>query len=70
MSSNALVASIRGYQPGETIELTYMRDGEKKTAEVTLDSDGGKLSHLGATADVRIRGWMSDFRSWSVGGAP
>ena len=44
VSSNALVASIRGYEPGETIELSYVRDGEKKTTEVTLDSDGGKLS--------------------------
>jgi putative serine protease PepD len=44
VSSNALVAAIRGYEPGETIELTYLRDGEKNTVKVTLDSDGGKLS--------------------------
>ena len=44
VSSNALVASIRGYEPGETIELTYLRDGQKKTAKVTLDSDGGELN--------------------------
>jgi putative serine protease PepD len=43
VSSNALVASIRGYQPGEKITVSYLRDGEKKTAEVTLDSDGGDL---------------------------
>ena len=43
VSSNALVASIRGYEPGETITVTYQRDGDKKTAKVTLDSDGGKL---------------------------
>ena len=29
VSSNALVAAIRGYQPGETITLTYLRDGER-----------------------------------------
>ena len=44
VSSNALVAAIRGYEPGETVELTYLRDGEKNTVKVTLDSDGGKLS--------------------------
>ena len=44
VSSNALVATIRGYEPGETIDMTFMRGGEKKTVEVTLDSDGGKLS--------------------------
>jgi putative serine protease PepD len=43
-SSNALVASIRGYQPGETITITYQRDGDRRTTDVTLDSDGGKLS--------------------------
>jgi putative serine protease PepD len=43
VSSNALVASVRGYQPGETITLTYRRGSQKHDAKVTLDSDGGKL---------------------------
>ena len=43
VSSTALVASIRGYQPGETIKLTYKRGGDEKTTEVKLESDGGKL---------------------------
>ena len=42
-SSNALVAAVRSYQPGRTIELTYLRGGEEKTTKVTLESDGGKL---------------------------
>ncbi len=42
-SSNALVASIRGYQPGQTITLTYLRNGDEKTTKVKLESDGGKL---------------------------
>jgi putative serine protease PepD len=42
-SSNALVASIRGYQPGDTITLTYTRDGDERTTQVKLESDGGKL---------------------------
>ena len=43
MSSNALVASIRGYQPGDTITIKYTRDGDEKTTKVKLESDGGKL---------------------------
>jgi putative serine protease PepD len=43
VSSNALVASIRGYEPGETITVTYTRDGDERTTKVKLESDGGKL---------------------------
>ena len=43
VSSNALVASIRGYQPGETITVRYTRDGDERTTKVKLESDGGKL---------------------------
>ena len=42
-SSDALVATIRGYRPGDKVELTYTRGGEQRTADVTLDSDGGSL---------------------------
>jgi putative serine protease PepD len=40
-SSDALVAGIRGYRPGEEVTLTYLRDGKKNETQVTLDSDGG-----------------------------
>jgi len=43
-TNDALIATIRGYQPGQTVTITYLRDGKKRTAKVTLDSDGGKLS--------------------------
>ena len=43
VSSNALVAVIRGYQPGETITITYTRDGDERTTKVKLESDGGEL---------------------------
>ncbi len=43
-SSDALVAAIRGYQPGDKVELTYVRDGKTENTTVTLDSDGGDLS--------------------------
>ncbi|WP_229052970.1 S1C family serine protease [Aeromicrobium sp. Leaf350] len=43
-SSSALVASVRGHQPGDTVEITFLRDGKTQTADVTLDSDGGQLS--------------------------
>jgi putative serine protease PepD len=42
-SSEALVASVRGYEPGEKITITYKRDGKTSTTDVTLDSDGGNL---------------------------
>ncbi len=42
-SNEALVASVRGYQPGEKIKITYQRGGKTSTVDVTLDSDGGKL---------------------------
>lgn len=43
-SSEALVASVRGFQPGQKITLTYTRDGKKNEVEVTLGSDGGSAS--------------------------
>ena len=42
-SANGLVASIRGYEPGQTVTLTFLRNGKTQTAEVTLASDGGDL---------------------------
>jgi putative serine protease PepD len=43
-NSSALVAAMRGYQPGDTVTLTVLRDGDTKTIKVTLGSDGGKPS--------------------------
>lgn len=43
-SSEALVASVRGFKPGEKITIDYTRGGKKATTDVTLDSDGGKTS--------------------------
>ncbi len=43
VTNDALIATIRGYQPGQTVTITYLRDGKKRTTKVTLDSDGGKL---------------------------
>ncbi len=40
-SSEALVASVRGFNPGEKVKLTYTRGGQKDEVEVTLGSDGG-----------------------------
>ncbi len=43
-SSSALVASVRGHQPGDVVTITYIRDGNTEKTDVTLDSDGGELS--------------------------
>ena len=42
-SADGLVASIRGYEPGAKVTLTYLRGGKKQTTDVTLSSDGGDL---------------------------
>jgi putative serine protease PepD len=37
--ADSLVATIRSYRPGDTVTLTWLRDGEEQTAELVLDSD-------------------------------
>ncbi|MEI5671965.1 MULTISPECIES: S1C family serine protease [unclassified Nocardioides] len=39
-SSDDLIATIRSYRPGDTVTITFQRDGSEKTAELKLDSDG------------------------------
>jgi putative serine protease PepD len=40
-SSDALVAMIRTYRPGDQVQLTFIRDGSRQTITVTLGSDAG-----------------------------
>jgi putative serine protease PepD len=40
-NSSALVATIRGHRPGDTVTLTVVRDGEQQQVKTTLDSDEG-----------------------------
>jgi putative serine protease PepD len=35
----ALVAAARSFRPGDTVTITFVRDGETRTAEITLGSD-------------------------------
>jgi putative serine protease PepD len=37
----ALIVAIRKHQPGETVEFTYLRDGDEQTTEITLGSETG-----------------------------
>ena len=37
--ADSLVATIRSYRPGDSVTVTYFRDGETATATLTLDSD-------------------------------
>ena len=37
--ADSLVATIRSYRPGDTVTVTYDRDGKTQTTELTLDSD-------------------------------
>lgn len=40
-SNSALVATIRGYKPGDEVTLTILRNGKAQEVEVKLDSDNG-----------------------------
>jgi putative serine protease PepD len=40
--TESLIATIRGYRPGDVVTLTLVRDGETITLEATLDSDEGR----------------------------
>ena len=37
--SESLIATIRGHRPGESVSITYLRDGKTQTAKATLGSD-------------------------------
>ncbi|HEX8780780.1 MAG TPA: trypsin-like peptidase domain-containing protein [Nocardioides sp.] len=39
--ADSLVATIRSYRPGDTVSVTYVRDGEEQTTELELESDAG-----------------------------
>lgn len=51
-SSEALVASVRGFNPGEKVKITYTRGGKKNEVDVTLGSDGGKADKAESTPTV------------------
>ena len=38
-NSDALIATVRAHRPGDTVTITWLRDGEESSAEVTLSSD-------------------------------
>jgi putative serine protease PepD len=38
--ANSLVATIRSYRPGDTVEVSWLRGEEEQSAELVLDSDG------------------------------
>jgi putative serine protease PepD len=40
-TAEELIVAIRSRQPGDTVELTYLRDGQKGSVTVTLDSAVG-----------------------------
>ncbi|WP_148614232.1 S1C family serine protease [Nocardioides rubriscoriae] len=42
--SDSLVATVRSYRPGDKVTITYERDGQTKTVDLTLDSDASPTS--------------------------
>ena len=43
-TSDGLVATIRAYRPGDKVTVTYVRNGQTATAQVTLDSDASSTA--------------------------
>ncbi len=43
-NSDSLIATIRSFRPGDEVTLTYIRNDEEQTAQVTLGSDAGETS--------------------------
>ena len=42
--SDSLVATVRSYRPGDSVTVTFERDGQEQTVDLVLDSDGGATS--------------------------
>ena len=42
--ADSLVATIRSYRPGDTVTVTFDRNGDTQTTELTLDSDAASTS--------------------------
>ena len=40
-SMTDLVVAVRQFQPGDTVEVVYLRDGQRRTASVTLGERPG-----------------------------
>ncbi|NYI43886.1 putative serine protease PepD [Nocardioides aromaticivorans] len=38
--TEALIATVRSYRPGDTVKVTYLRNGKEDTTELELGSDG------------------------------
>jgi len=43
-TSDGLVATIRAYRPGDKVTVTYLRNGQTATTQVTLDSDASSAA--------------------------
>ena len=38
-NADSLIATIRSYRPGDTVTVTWLRDGKEQSADLVLDSD-------------------------------
>ncbi len=46
-STDSLITTVRGYRPGDDVEITYLRGGETATTTLTLDSDASDATTAG-----------------------
>ena len=37
--ADSLIATVRSYRPGDQVTVTFVRNGDTQTAQLTLDSD-------------------------------
>ena len=62
-TADDLASVIQGHEPGDKVKITYLRDGDEKTAEVTLaklpraDAGIGTREPAGATTAGTLRWW-------------
>ncbi|MGN0065418.1 MAG: S1C family serine protease [Nocardioides sp.] len=42
--ADSLVATVRGFRPGDTVTVTWVRNGREMSADLVLDSDEGQAS--------------------------
>ena len=76
-SATDLVAAIRTRAPGDTVELTYERDGQAKTAEITLGTaapgshaQGPSRRPGGSAARRAVGSWPRRCASGGFGAVP
>ena len=69
-SSTDLIAAVRSHNVGDTVTVTYLRNGQEQTAQVTLQSDEDTSSSLSEQLGTQYGyGWGNSGSSYDSGSA-